>query len=196
MRLLKIASAITLLPVIGLCQQTNPSGIDWRSLEVAWQAYIEKPSDRNADRVYNVLPASIPDSIPTSEIGSRVDELIFDNVEKLEDQVKLKKRSAVRLAFRMMTISDGAFAETLDQILGALIRVDARLFLEEFRNHRTIVRGLAGLLGNCGEEFVDNEAAVKKELKARIKSLKAVKDKNLVGVRDECITELNSQLKE
>jgi hypothetical protein len=187
--------AAVILPTVVFSQE-NHSVINWESLGSAWNAYIEKPNDQTAQRVYNVLPATIPDSIPTSEIGSRLDESIYRNLDKLESQIKLKKRSALRLAFRLMAISDGDFTESLNAILGSFIRTDPRLFLQELQSHHSLVRGLEGLLNSGGDDSTDSESGWKKEHQQRIKAFQTVKDKNLVGVRDECIAVLHTQVNE
>jgi hypothetical protein len=196
MRLLKLALVTAFLPVGGLCQQSNPQAVNWESLDVAWQAYMEKPSALNADRVYNVLPTTIPDRIPTSEIGSRVDKSIYRNLHKLKTQIRLRKRSAVRVAFRLMTIADGDLTESLDDILGSSIRTAPKLFLQELQNHHSLIRDLEGLLNSGGDDPTEKQSGWNKEHQERIKVFRSVKDENLVGIRDECIAALHSQMNE
>lgn len=190
-------SSILLLSIfvpIGLpAQDTAIVKINWALLETAWKAYRLTPTDANAAKVCNALPGRTPEEIPTSVIGSSVTDSIYGNLDDLEAQIKLKNRSAVGLAFRLMTIADGDFGETLDQMLGRLIRVDPRLFLGELRKNRHLVVRLDALVGNLGEDFIDNEDATKHELMLRIRSLRSVKDSGLQTTRDECITELRSQ---
>jgi len=64
---------------------------------------------------------------------------------------------AVRIAFRMYNMSDGAFSEYLDQMLGSLITINPQMFLEELKPRFKITERFDALVGNLGEKYVDNE---------------------------------------
>ena len=97
------------------------------------------------------------------------------------------------MAFRLYTISDGAFTEELDIILGVLINIDPKLFLLELKTHLHLVY-LSGL--TCNFNYEENVAKSVIEADKRIKSLKSINDNELIETRDKCIKELNNFKKE
>ncbi len=105
----------------------------------------------------------------------------------LERQVLSKDRVAVKLAFRLRSIADGGFSEDLSIVLGTLIRIDPKLFLEELRNAKPQVQRLGPLLANEGAVYVDRMRAQCLENQLRIESLESVKDPSLDNIRNKCI---------
>ena len=69
-----------------------------------------------------------------------------------------------------MTIADGDFAESLDDILGSIIRTDPRLFLQELQNHHSLIRDLEGLLNSGGDDSTNRKSDWKKEHQERVKA--------------------------
>jgi hypothetical protein len=123
----------------------------------------------------------------------------------LERQVLKADRNAVKVAVRLWTIADGAFAEYLDSILGDLIRMDPKMFLEEIKEFpwpedypidfmEWLSRGYVLCNGRIfnGESVSDE----RRELELRIKALETVKDVNLAGFRDECIEIIRKHINE
>lgn len=170
------------------CKAEKSESFDWDKLLRAWEAYLNYPSSDNADKV----TALLPDTGHISYIGGKGDESeidsVWNNLGTLEYQMYASDRSAVRLAFRLYSIADGAFAEELDIILGRLIRINARLFLEELKNNYRLALGLDGLVGNFGYEqhYGDDNL----ETTLRIEALKRVTNPKLKSIRDECIKAL------
>jgi hypothetical protein len=165
---------------------------NWVMLREAWANYVNYPSSDNAKNVSRLLPTK-----PHSRVDEETVNYIYDrdgNYRILERQIISSDPAAVELAFRLYTIADGAFAEDLDVYLGELIRINPNLFLEKLKQHRNIVVGFDGLLGNFGYVYVDKLKAHALETSLRIEALRSVNDKSLLSVRDECIQELNTQL--
>ena len=164
----------------------------WEDFEKAWDNYLSKPTHDNSVRVYELLPNKVmagdyPDGGQTGRIFSKIDQL-----DKL---VQLSNRDALRLAFKLFSIADGEHAEGLQIEIGKLININPKLFLQELKSHRQLVVSLDGLVGNLGQDYVDEFDRQKKEKEKRIKSLKNISDKDLNTVRDECLTELDRQVK-
>jgi hypothetical protein len=180
---------------IALSQTQTNSVLEWNKLGVAWHQYISNPIESNGLKVYSLLPneeygITEPDSVFYNTWYS-----IYENLDKLESLVKIQNRIAIKVAFKLYSISDADFTESLDQILGRLIRINPKLFLEALKLHRELVGDLGGILENLGNKFVDEEDLSKKEIKKRIQSLEKVKVKSLIGVRDESIIELKTRLR-
>ena len=112
----------------------------------------------------------------------------------LERQVEARDPEAVRLAFALYSVMDGAAMEDLDIMLGKLIRIDAALFLRELSRRSDRTKYLEGLLGNQGEELVDRIRAKCLETKLRITALERVSDSDLRQLRDECLHLLRNDL--
>jgi hypothetical protein len=93
-----------------------------------------------------------------------------------------------------MAIADGGFAEDLDIMLGSLIRINPRLFLEGLNEFRVFVE-IDGLIGNLGGQYVDRPKAKCYEKQLRINVLSKVNDPKLKGVRDKCVASLRHQIK-
>ena len=116
-------------------------------------------------------------------------------VASYANKVASGNRIAVREVFALNT--DGASAETQDIILGTLITVNPRMFLQELqRSEKTSGdRYLPGLLGNLGASYVDRIEAQIHELRARKAALLTVHDKSWLKLRNKCIASLDEQIK-
>ena len=157
----------------------------------AWTTYLAHPSKTNGERLYKLLPQSREQA---REFDSACRKSLYARVGSLRARVDKQERIAVKVPFRLFTVSDGEFGESLDQILGSLIRRNPTMFLEELNIHRSLVPGLGGLLGNLGDEFVDQTSKRQRELGLRIASLRSVQKKALSSLRNECIAKLTSRL--
>jgi len=166
--------------------------IQWEQLADALRAYFEYPSSENAKAAYQCLPKSGHANMFGLDIEKETLELFYTNARLLERQVISGDAEAVRLAYRLFSITDSAYTEELDVLLGKLIRINPRLFLSELRENQKLV-GLGGLLGNHGDEYVDLIRAQCLENRLRWKALKSVTDSSLLRKRDECIRELDRQ---
>lgn len=79
-------------------------------------------------------------------------------------------------------------------MLGRLIRIDPKLFLEELLNNREKVVGYDGLLGNCGEVYVDRFLARKYELQRRYDATESVTAPELSEIKHVCLQVLQESL--
>lgn len=164
----------------------------WADFEKAWNNYLSNSTHENSVKAYNLLPDKVMgDDYPEGGQTGR----IFSNIEQLDKLVQRGDKDALRLAFKLFTIADGEYAEGLQIEIGKLININPSLFLQELKNHRHLIVSLDGLVGNLGQDYVDELELEKIEIEKRIKSLKLITDKDLIIIRDECLTELNRQLK-
>jgi hypothetical protein len=162
--------------------------VNWTVLKTAFQKFVEYPSSENASHVILLLPEKHIEYRNSPEEEKTI-LYIFDaeNFGMLDRQVISRNREAVRLAFRLHSIADGAFTEELNIMLGTLIRIDPKLFLEELNLANPVDNLWNDLLGNFGPEFVDRFKAQSLEIKLRIHSLKSVTEPSLIKIRDKCI---------
>ena len=192
------SSLLIFLALIALpasCKPELQEGFDLAKFYEAWKEYISYPSSENAIRVYELLPDTghVTQYIDFTKEYEDITWEVYESLDMLERQVYTSDRKAVQLAFRLLTtFGDAAFSEELDIILGTLIRINPKLFLEELYTHRNLVSRLDALVGNFGPEYYGPDKAVRLETSLRIKALKQVTDPKLVEVRDECIVLLES----
>jgi len=111
----------------------------------------------------------------------------------------LKKAAAGDLkslneAFSLYSKSDGGDAEDIEIAIGKSIAVNPKNFLIALKKNRALVKSLGGMVGNLGEDFVDQPAKQQAEKEKRVSALHKVADASLVGLRDECVSELKKQI--
>jgi len=141
--LLSIASLI----LVSNLSSGEPKLMDWSQFQEIWEKYIFHPSDENAKKVINILPDKDHVVYSHSEEEAKALKIVSgEGLRILEYEVHSSELEAVRSAFRLFTIADGAFAEELCFILGSLIRINPKLFLEELKNHEHLIRTFRLLL--------------------------------------------------
>jgi hypothetical protein len=188
--------------------QTNIEGINWDKIMNAAQTYFASPTSENALKFFASLPntAVLGEARETEEFH-KVFYYIYNKLDILERLVLKADGNAVKVAVRLGGIGDGAFSEWLDEMLGDLIRVDPKMFLEEIRKYPwpdgygDFKDWLAQCNVLCNGRVLsgDSEASDedrREELELRIKALETVKDANLMGFRDECIAILRKHISE
>ncbi|HKE13028.1 MAG TPA: hypothetical protein VKE73_15790 [Myxococcota bacterium] len=114
----------------------------------------------------------------------------------LEAQVEAVDRDAVQLAFNLLEVTDAPVSDSLAVIVGKLIPIDARAFLEELLRWRTQLtpRSLGQLVGTLGREYAEEDrAAVCAEIQRRIDALLAVSEAPVIEARDQCVAELRQR---
>jgi hypothetical protein len=178
----------------GLAGTQTSTKLDWVHINNAWETYINYPSSETADSLIALLPETWHPMLPSDELKTST-VLAMEDIGMLERQVYARDRSAVRLAFRMLTIADGVLAEELCIILGSLIRIDPELFLEELNTNRSTVFELGPLVNNFGHDYVDRFRAQELECKLRIQSLKKIDNPVTAPVRDTCILHLEENIR-
>jgi len=176
---------LLLMATLNVSAQTAAAPINWKALEEAWTAYYPAPSEDGAAQLLRLLPGTA--KIIDIKEGFSVINAIADHLGVLEGEIYSGNLNAVRLGFRLFTISFGAMEVTLNKIIGNLISFYPRLFLEELTMHRELFILLDPILGSfLGDPSMD-AAAKELEKNLRIKSLEAVEDKTLKTLRNECV---------
>jgi len=178
------AFGLLLLATAAGTAQTAPA-VDWKGLEEAWNAYYIAPSEEGAQKMLGLLPGNV--KIMEIKDGFLLINSIYDHLGVLEGEIYSGNPNAVKLGFRLFTISYGAFEVGLNKILGSLIAFNPRLFLEELGAHRDLFPSLETVLGSYLRDIPNDAVARDLEKKLRIKSLESVEDKPLKSLRNECI---------
>jgi hypothetical protein len=165
--------------------QSTAATVDWKGLDEAWNAYYNAPSEDGADKMLKLLPGTV--KIIDIKDGFLVINAIYDHLSILEGEIYSGNANAVRLGFRLFTISYGTLEVALNKILGNLISFYPRLFLEELAAHRELFFNLEPVLGSFLREMANDPVARDLEKNLRAKSLESVEDKELKALRNECI---------
>lgn len=150
-----------------------------------WESYISSPGCDNAEKVKTVEYSS-----------KQNDDYLISDLQILENQVISGDKCSINLAFRLLEKSDGIIAESIDIILGKLIRIDPGLFLSALDNNRNRKIDINSLACNLGEGYVDNLSAMMYEINMRIQAIEKVRDKRLISTREKVLKVLREHLDE
>ena len=183
-----VASAILSLTVWASPARAETT-VDWDSLRAAYALYSKAPTDATAAKVCSYLPRDLGYSAPPAarRNHAETEKFILKGLGALEGQIFRSKANSVMLAFKLYTIADGEFAESLDVTLGRLICRNPRLFLQQLKANRHLVARLDTLLMNYGADFADDDQAQAGEYRHRLKCIRKVRDHELQDIRDECV---------
>lgn len=167
---------------------------NWQEIARRFDTYAKHPSDENARITIAVLPDAQV-SFSGSAEESQANRIIYAEqpMATLERQVLMRNQASVELAFRLMHIADGAFAEDLDIILGKLIRIDPVLFLTELQKAKGAES--VGLVLNLGESYVDEMKRTCTEWRLRRQSLQTVHAPNLDAIKKRAIAAIDKEVK-
>jgi hypothetical protein len=155
----------------------------WKRISDAIDAYAKSPSNETAQVAIDIIPGQ-PVAFTNSPEETRANDIIYSErvMTVLKARIRIKDQESVRLAFKLMNIADGAFAEDLETYLGQLIPIDPSLFLSELKHsNRT---DIDGLVGNLGDSFSDHFREQCSELNRRRRALRAVSDLDLQSAKD------------
>jgi hypothetical protein len=179
--------------ILGLAFSARPAkaetNVDWDSLRAAYALYSKAPTDSNAAKVSSYLPKELGYSAPavSRRNHAETEKFFLNGLGVLEGQIFRSKANSVMLAFRLYSIADGEFAESLDITLGKLVCRNPRLFLQQLKVNRHLVARLDTLLMNYGADFADDDQAQAVEYRHRLKCIRKVRDPELQDIRDECV---------
>ncbi len=187
-----------LLLISSQAMATQSSGeINWTGLKHAFEEYANYPSGTNADKVATYLPKDkrITHSGPTQM--KETIEFIYDSYQlgMLERQVLSGDKQAVMLTYNLLSIADGGFSEDVSIMLGTLIRINPKLFLEGLYKYQVLIGRIDGLVGNQGYVYVDRMEASCYDSQLRIDALSTVHESTLQEVRDKSIEVLRNQMR-
>jgi hypothetical protein len=174
-----------LLAALNANAQTAAAAVDWKGLDEAWTAYYTAPGEDGADKMVKFLPGMV--KIIDIKDGFVVINAIYDHLSILEGEIYSGSPNAIKLGFRLFTISYGTLEVALNKIIGNLISFYPRLFLEELAAHRELFTTLDPVLGSFLRDMANDPASQDLEKNLRVKSLESVEDKGLRNLRNECI---------
>jgi hypothetical protein len=174
-----LIGCILLLAVLG---PTPP----WTDVAKAAESYRAAPSDNRAAALLALLP---PRGLEQGEHPSEAAaNSLYELVPTLERGVLAGHRTEVRLAFRLLHVSDGAFAEELLQMLGDLAGQHPLIYLEELARCRPEFSSLMDPIQSVGWIWGETPVnAAISQLRQRQNALRSVRSRPLSPLRDECL---------
>jgi hypothetical protein len=168
----------------------------WAKVIAAYDAYVDYPSSDNA----KALLATLPSNKPNEENGDREQALehIFSsqNWRVLENELLAGEKIPFEILLRLTNFTDAGFTESIEVILGSVIRIRPRLFLEVLYNYRNLVylRRFGCPALNTNPFYGYHPKAIRYELEKRIEALESVKDQKYAEIRDSCIKSLLKEI--
>lgn len=164
----------------------------WTVFERCWDNYIAQPTHENAVAVYKQLPNEL---LTQDFPGERLVNKMYEGWPQLSSKIISGNKDAVEIGFKLYAIVDGGFKEDVGADLGKLITVDAKLFLQELKKHRPLIKNLDGIVCNYGEAYINKKELRLEEADDRMRFLVNVNDPNLEDVKSECLDALMNKTK-
>lgn len=183
-----IITAFLILAACSACSEKREP--NWAEIARRVEAYTKDSSPGNAKSAIAVLPkeqVSFSGSPEESDANKKI--YAGKPMTILEQQVLKRDQKSVEMAFRLLNIADGAFAEDLDIILGKLIRVDPVLFLSELQ--RANSSGLEQVVLNAGDMGEMEKTCI--EWRLRKEALQTVQVPSLERIKQRAIGVINEE---
>ncbi len=176
---------------------TDRSAINWNEIRKAFVAFVNDPSPPKGSSLVGALPGD--PARDTSEPGERLKtvNLIVNPIgDSRFRAIALEgNKYAVEAVFRLLNITDGAHAEMLLMLLGDIVRLHPKLFLEVLYRYKDMETFRFAGYPVKMNKFNMGSPARRHELWSRIEALESVKEEYLQELRDACISELRAALK-
>jgi hypothetical protein len=186
-------------------QQKRTQIIKWEEIGKSFEAYYESPSAANAEKVLAVLPREFDNLTANLDRWGDTLEYIWQGTtfNVLKNQILKGDGLAIRISFRTLIISDGAFAESLCGLISESIRPNPLGYLEEataFRKYAPemdfiILDTVLPEFYGSPEEDPKGFEEFKKEVQERVWALETVNKPDLVELRDRCISRLIREIR-
>jgi hypothetical protein len=170
--------------------------LDWNEVLPAFERYFNYPSPENAKAVLAVLPREKPDKL-VGNTGQAL-EYIINSREFgiLASEALAGERYSAEILFRLRNFSDGWASEVVDGTLGAILRINPKLFLEvlfEYQDASFIKRG-GYPVAYPNYSYNNHPSAFKYELGKRIEALERVDDPKYDKLKQACLRELRKEI--
>ncbi len=183
---------ITLLLLITLIIAVNATDYNGSKLKAQYDTFLANPGNHELEKLLQILPNK------REKIGDhQVMDYIFMNLEPLEALAWQGNSIAIDVLFKMLYLTDAAYSEQLSIILGLTINDHPREFLNSLTKNYQIngIKRLDSLLGNLGEDYVDEFEKQLVELEKRYQKIKQTKNVS-EKIKSLCLYELSEQIYE
>jgi hypothetical protein len=170
---------------------------DWVTFNNLLVSYLTYPSSNNAKSLSEIL-LRLPSKMD-SEGKLKALELFFaaESYPILENEMFAGDRHAVEMAFRLVDHTDGYYTGILLTSLGALVRINPKLFLEVLYENQAsnFIKHRGYPVFRVGPGYYSRPKACKYELEMRIKALLSVEGTKYDDLKRACIERLLESIK-
>jgi hypothetical protein len=179
------ASALVGYPSKGHAAQA----FSWANAIEAYDKYIDYPIPENAKS----LLAALPMDISYGQIGNagRERKHIFsaDNFPVLHFEALSGDSLAVEILFRLLNVTDAAYAETVEATLGTVLRFHPKVFLDVclIYENAKVIKTWGFPATFTGQGYFEHPKAARVILEKRIEALEGVTDSKYAIIKDACI---------
>jgi hypothetical protein len=170
--------------------------VDWRKMDDLGERYLRHGARATGDSLYGcllVLPHKLAGYFPGSDAFF---DLIEDSLRVLRRRARERDTTAIKLLFVLEKFADGSLSENIYVLLGNLVEIDARLFLQMLSRHYETVGEVGLRYTLTPSSHDDNPRAWRKAIQTRMAILKRVHSVELRGIRDKCLETLISLKRE
>jgi hypothetical protein len=184
-------------PYPSMGQETEPK-VEWNQIISAYDSFLDCPSPEYAKAMAGLFRKNGTPKIAGDEVQAIGYILSAENFGVLANEAVLGDKYSIEILFRLLDFTDGFGTEIVLGVLGTVVRIDPRLFLEVlFENSDIIYIKRIGLpISYPGYAYNNHPGAYRYDLGKRLDSLKSVNDPRLLSLRDECIKEIDKEIKD
>jgi hypothetical protein len=172
--------------------------IDWHTVIVAYDAYVDYPSPEHA----KALLITLPTDYPSKQAGDKKQALehIFseDSYPILLEEATSGDRSTIEVMFRLLNVTDGYLTELVLSELGQIARNWPKQFLGVLAVYKDsgYSREHGYPLSFPGAGYNMHKKAYRYHLQKTIEALKSVKDPKYTEIKEAGIESLLKSIKD
>jgi len=161
--------------------------VDWHALDLAFTAYLDKPSDDTARVITTLLPPGFAERrVGVYDVDTAV--RILNKLSSVEQLVRKGRRHALDVALALYSISDAAYSEWLTSMIPEAIHANPAAFLSALKDNPTRVLATCDIALETGLDYLEDREGEVAEFKRRIKKIERVKVPELEEQR-KCVLE-------
>lgn len=176
--------------------------VKWEEIKELVNTFLINPDKENAQLLYKLLPPENKLLKEQPELAERfLHYLIWERDAKVvfTYEIITGNINAAKLAYKLLIISDGYYAEEICRILSCLIRINPRLFLEVILSNPDddFIKFIVRATPFSESEIYENNFGrmYRNECLKRAEALRTVNDPELRGLRDRCLAILLEELR-
>jgi hypothetical protein len=172
--------------------------IDWCKIRTSFKAFVDDPSPANGRIFVDALPkrpSRNPNEIEFKERLKTLDLIVNPIGHSAFRKITIDgNRYAFEAVFRLLNISDAAYSEMLLSLLGEIVRIHPRKFLDVLYEYRDMEAFVADGFPVTWTKYDPRSKEEENELRMRIEALDSVSDEKYREVRDICVSEIQKAL--
>lgn len=178
--------------------QTKP-GLNWDSVILAYDRFLDGPSPENAASLARLLPRDVPDvGMITGDKAAALDHILSaENFGILSIEAELGNKHSIVVLFRLLNFADGFYGEEILGALGIVVRSQPRVFLEVMSENQdaSLIRQFGPPVSYPSYAYNNHRGAFRYDLEKRMEALRSIKVRELADMKKVCLKRLAEELK-